>query len=321
MEPTPDDLVMEHGPWRLGVSLCFHQVERGPDLEIVHLLFDLANKVFPDGNRQPRDQSTASGYGGLSLPATVVEMAIPLDVDDDMTEDESMLRTADAFDEGLEFVRKVQQAYYTAARVPVRLAARESLPPVIPHALRRMRDDESSPLAFQVPVVVYLQNLNVPIDPGGWGEPLSQLFDSAMNHSVLEGFLFSCLDFLREANVAFYRDGTRRSAVIFAATACEILFDDTLARLLWEEGIRPEDAAEVYDRWDTVAKRVKSAFAPRLGGVWSLDVAAPVNRWFVNVVGFRNRSREPVVCQRRRVAQPRCPRRIRADADRGFACA
>ncbi|MDR1450299.1 MAG: hypothetical protein LBI84_08900, partial [Propionibacteriaceae bacterium] len=289
-ERVPEDLAMKYGPWLLGVSLCFHQVEGGQDLKVIHTLFDLAYKVFPGEGRRPPEHGAPGGPGGVSFPMTVVEMAIPLDVEDEMTEAESTLRTTEAFDKGMGFVRQAQQAYYAAARVPIRLVARESLPPIIPAAWRRLRDDEGLPLPFQAPVVTYLPNLNLPLQPSGWDDSLNERFETAMRHSVAGGFLFSYLDFLREANVALHRDGARRSAVIFVATACEILFDDTLAHLLWEEGMRPEDAAhKVYDRWDTVSKRVKSAFAPRLGGIWSLDLDGPVKRWFVNVSGLRNR--------------------------------
>jgi hypothetical protein len=190
-------------------------------------------------------------------------MAIPLDLDDGTPDDESMLRAAEAFDKGLGFVRQVQRAYYAAAPIPVRLVAREALPPIVPHALRRLRDDDGSPLTFQAPVVMYLPNQNVPTSPDVWDDRLNQRFDTAMERYITDGFLFSHLDFLREVNVALYRDGAHRSAIIFAATACQILFDDTLAHLLWEDGKRPEEAAAEFDRRDSVAKQVKSAFAAR----------------------------------------------------------
>jgi hypothetical protein len=234
--------------------LCFHQVERSLDREVIDLLFDLADKLFPDEGRQPREQSVIADPGRFSHPATVVEMAIPLDIEDEMTEDESQLRTAEAFDKGPGFVRRVQQAYCVATRVPVRLVAREALPPLIPHALRRLHDDEGSPVAFQAPAVMYLPNLNMPLHPDGWDDGLNGRFDAAMEHSVAGGFLFSYLDFLREASVAFCRIQVRQCPQRRRAVGIDLRYRRAGAA----GGASAEQGVQVFD-FDLLVERALSA--------------------------------------------------------------
>lgn len=90
----------------------------------------------------------------------------------------------------------------------------------------------------------------------------------------------------READLALRRRGDTRSAAIHAGLASESLLDYLLMHLMWEEGRRPEAAAAIWR--DTLMKRVRAEFAPRIGGIWTTDRSGPVGNWADKVVDLRN---------------------------------
>lgn len=278
----------------IAASLRFHEstTKIGDD---VSRLFQLAVECLPDRNRDANSGDSRLMAGpDVEVPVTVAEVMIPLDMlDDRKVQDasgEELDSIAEAFDRGLEYVRRFQRAYYIAKRSPIRLATQESMPFMIPMGIRRFFADDGEPLPFRVEVSAYLINSNVP--PNSyveWEDGDLQSLKTALDHLADDGPFWSHLDYMREALVAFRRDGAHRSAVLFTATACEVMFDDLLAHLMWEEGERPEIAAATFDRLDSISKRVKTEFHARLGGTWSLDVEGPVNCWAEDIARLRNR--------------------------------
>jgi hypothetical protein len=96
-------------------------------------------------------------------------------------------------------------------------------------------------------------------------------------------------EFLTDARRAFNRHGDARSASINAALACEVLLDELLGCLLWEEGERPEDWSRYFDD-TTLLERVRSnAYSNRLRGDWRLNVDGPIADWSNDVRSLRNR--------------------------------
>lgn len=98
------------------------------------------------------------------------------------------------------------------------------------------------------------------------------------------------VDLRREAEVALARDGHWRSAVLFAATAAEVLLDELLMHLLWERADRPEDAAHLFvDQRQGSIGRVRKEYHPLVGGDWSVKGEGPVATWVKQVAGLRHR--------------------------------
>ncbi|MEV7374676.1 hypothetical protein AB0O51_27820 [Streptomyces sp. NPDC090301] len=97
-----------------------------------------------------------------------------------------------------------------------------------------------------------------------------------------------------EANRAFRREGDYRNAVVQAAMFAEIVLTSTLALMLWEEQLDTpsiDKAVAVFDfsRGGGLATRVKTEYAPRLGGVWDSTSPGPVHDWSHAVAALRNR--------------------------------
>lgn len=290
--------------------MLFHRAERRSSLaEEVRFLFDLASRVMPDSARTEAVEKLESEPPEFEV--TVAEMAVgfelpePVGADDDEQE-AGRFRDAisDAFDRGLEVVREVQRAHYAVRRTPVRLVTREALPMAVPFGIRRVFDDDGEPLPVDVPMSLYMLNMNLPVAGDDLDAAEQNMFGAALREQSLHGPFTSYLDFRREAQVALSRDGAYRAAVLFTATACEVLLDDLLAHLLWQDGLRPETAAAVFDSWLT--SRVKREYQPRLGGRWDTAGGGPVAGWSHDVAGLRNRvvhaGYQPTLDETRRAA-------------------
>lgn len=287
---TDEGLPLDH----LSVSIRFHTASKAnSDAETILMLFGVAGKALP----RDRQDGGAAGETGdpcaapLREPVTVAELMIPLDLSStggSPADEADMTALSDAFDKGLESLREVQRAYYLARREPIRLVSRESLPFAVVLGLRRLDQDTAE--SFAVTTSLYLLHANIPAGAGAatWTDEDDRAVDTAIRFRLDEGVFAASMDFLREATVALVKSGDYRSAVIFSATACEVLFDDLLAHLQWEDGQRPEDTAVLFD--SLLSKRVKNQFHQRLGGVWSLDKPGPIHEWFTKVAGVRNRA-------------------------------
>ncbi|MFD9082967.1 hypothetical protein [Streptomyces erythrochromogenes] len=96
-----------------------------------------------------------------------------------------------------------------------------------------------------------------------------------------------------EARRAFRRDGDYRNAVVQAAMYTEIVLTSTLSLMLWEEQLEApsvEQAVAVFDfSRGGLASRVKTEYAPRLGGDWNRTLPGPVHDWTHAVAALRNR--------------------------------
>lgn len=304
-EYAPLDRIRDDGvpPICLGASLRFHTVELPTTYAAEFtVLFDLAVKSLPPNAGARTSASKPGGLAAESGPSaprtpttTVVEMAVAAelpDVGQSAPEEELNAQLRDpiteAFDRGLHYVRQFQRAYYLARREPIRLVTREALPFAVPFGIRRLFGDDGEPLPFDVSLSVYLVNMNVP-NAGAtrWVDSDNRMLSTAVAQQADNGPFTSYMDLVRESNVALSRDGAYRSAVLFTATACEVLFDDLLAHLMWEEGQRPEEAANAFD--SQLTARVKSQYHARLGGLWRLDAGGPISDWFILVARLRNR--------------------------------
>lgn len=279
----------------VAASLLFHRaMGPSPTVGLLPVLFDVAARAMPDPDRPAPPGGPDGGEeppGGM----TIVEMAVGLDLDtvggdpEDEDDENGPAHSAisDAFDRGLAYVRDVQRAYYIARRRPVRLVTRETLPFAVPLGIRRVYDDDGEPLPFRVPMSVFLLNMNLNVRDADLDAGGLQALTTAIYQQAGHGVFTSHLDLVREADVALDVDGAYRASVLFTATACEVLLDDLLAHMLWQERVRPEQAAEVFEGWLTA--RVKAQYHPRLGGNWSVDRDGPVRRWSTNVAALRNR--------------------------------
>ncbi len=284
-------------PVYMAASLLFHRTKAASSTgAVLASLFELAHAVMPaDGSVEAADTPHQHGDDESHSPpttdGTVVEVAVPFDFSTDEVEGEDeWADVTAAFDAGLNYVREVQRAYFMARRRPLRLVTRESLPFAIPMAIRPLYDDDGELASFRAPISTYLLHQNLlhkEFRDADLNEQESSAMDAALiaqgSHGVFRGYA----DFVREADVALNVDGAYRAAVLFNATACEVLFDELLAHMLWEERSRPEEAADIFDSWLT--SRVKTKYHQRLGGRWAIDQPGPIAAWSQTVAALRNR--------------------------------
>ncbi|MGJ0119910.1 hypothetical protein ACQ7HM_11955 [Williamsia sp. MIQD14] len=106
-----------------------------------------------------------------------------------------------------------------------------------------------------------------------------------------EGFLGGALASQSEARLALTFRGDTRASVLASATGCEILLDDLLRHLLWEDGRRPEDCVHIfYDRGQvtTTLKRALKYTQVFLKGDWNTAQQPDLNAWQHETARVRN---------------------------------
>ena len=237
-------------------------------------LFDIARQAFPN---VPSREASAKA---LKVERTVVEVAVPLTSSgsDPLTE---------AFETGLNCLRTFQRGYHLiGGRQPLTLASRERMPVAIPAALRDTEGEENN---WPSELEPFLLNTNIYADtrlPDLTDTQLEALtggIGAAADRRVFYGYIEGS----RAARLALDRDGDYRVAVLFASMAAEVLLDDLLAHLFWEEAVRPEDAAVVFDGF--LVSRVKREYQARLGGNWVLTGSGALANWSEKLAKLRHR--------------------------------
>ncbi|MEU5599252.1 hypothetical protein [Streptomyces sp. NPDC020298] len=132
--------------------------------------------------------------------------------------------------------------------------------------------------------------------------PLGAVLDEAQTtrlnahlHRFWDGSPFElAMERSTEANRAFRYEGDYRNAVVQAAMFAEIVLTSTLAMMMWEEQLDTptiDEAVAVFDfsRGGGLATRVKTEYAPRLGGTWDSTAPGPIHDWAHAVAALRNR--------------------------------
>ncbi|MBQ0896460.1 hypothetical protein KBX37_25780 [Micromonospora sp. U56] len=266
------------------VSLMFHEASaEDPDLSGLGSALDVAVKAFPAlprGAGQPE---------GVRVQRTIVEAAVELLPFHGDEADEASV--SEALDKAIECIRDIQRAYSIVCGRPVTTVTRERLPAFVPLAFRlRLRPDTTPSWPEELNLFMVNTNLSqaYPADnrEAVQREQCEQL--GRFVELLRSGRVFSRYpDFVREAETALRYQGEYRVAVVLAATAAEVLLDDLLMHMLWEEARRPEDAAPVFERG--LATRVRTQYHTRLGGLWDAQRAGPVQQWTRKLAALRHR--------------------------------
>lgn len=224
-----------------------------------------------------------SGVPALPRSAvTVVELMASVPDEHDQAD---LLGT---LDKALEVLRDWQRAYQQVHLVPMSPVTRARLPGFVPVAFGHLCDG------------VYER----PTGMGALGvesfDPVVRTSGTLMDDADLEQVVLaldhiserpfaSWLVLRNEATVARERDGDLRVAVLHRATACEVLLDELLAHLLWEDHVAPEDAAALFTPSRSTLDRVRTDLPQRLGGSWDVTKVDSLRAWRDDVAKLRNR--------------------------------
>lgn len=189
-----------------------------------------------------------------------------------------------AFDRCVDRLSQLANSYRRAALQPIARITRERLPLSIYY----LTFDIGSPKA-NWSHGLFLAHMSAPqllvIDPAS----PEQVADIKRHLAASLGRhpLTPYIDRVVDANHAL-RQGDTANAVVLAQVGAEIFLDALLGLLLWEEGTSPQEAAEGVFA-SGLTRRVRTAFAPRLGGDWNLQAAGAVGGWKRDLYELRGR--------------------------------
>lgn len=259
-------------------SVTARQVDKRLDDAEYETLMDAAVIALPG-------LEVGSGWSPTPrVPSTVMEIVSVFGPGIEPTESE----ISDAFDTGMGLIRSVLNAYIVVTKDPIRIPARESLPPVIPMVRRTASLDDDGFPGLLGAFLASSGSLRPTVMPDVSTEDWVQV------KSLFRGddpYPFATYLATRAAAIrSFERDGDYRNAILSAATACEVLLDDVLLHLFWQEALTPEQAARFFsDARVSVLKRSQTHLAPRLGGSWGALQDGPIRDWKENVANPRHR--------------------------------
>ena len=213
------------------------------------------------------------------LPAlTLIEIAVLVgDLDGGLT---------DAFEQALRAIRFVQKAFYAVSKTPTTLVRREGLPFVVLHAVAEVNDDGELVEHQGIGTFFCHDHPQFPGEELEFHGP----FEQAVNIVTGGGPMNAYLDAVREARVADVLRGEYKTAAIYYASAGEVLLQDLLLHLMWEEGLTPQQASDEFDSVRAgLRSRVRTLYQPRLKGGWDLK-RNPLRAWDIDTADLRNRA-------------------------------
>ncbi|MDP9406025.1 MAG: hypothetical protein M3O86_05420 [Actinomycetota bacterium] len=289
--------LLEGGGHSVQTSVYVHQIEEidGGTGSLLQSLMQVAVDAI---NRSPDRVGSGTQYPPISDPPadvrralTVVEMAVPWrgraygEPHDDDGENAS-----EAFDRGLQTVRRLQQSYATVVQTPVRLVSLNTLPVFVPMSVGTVFIDGAR-LPTLGDLSVFMTNplaIKREIRPEELTEELLEALGRMLNMpeggSAFAGFA----DLRREAWVQRDYEGNTRLAALTVGMAGETLLTTLLLHMMWEEQVSPVGAAELLNAKPFLATRLNSEYHPRLGGRWS-GVTGAVAAYTADVMNLRNR--------------------------------
>jgi hypothetical protein len=181
-------------------------------------------------------------------------------------------------------LRRVQRAYHTATGHPITLISTDGIAPSLPVLLRH-RADISTPRRGRELLIRANDNYWSMFKSADMEPHQVEMFATQLS-SPEPLLMHNFLDFRREAQVSLYRTGDTRAAAIYCGLAAETFLDQVLLHLMWEQALRPEDAANSWRQ--VITDRVWTDFPARLGGSWDGTKAGVVKNWLTKVAYLRN---------------------------------
>lgn len=225
---------------------------------------------------------------------TVAEVSAFVDFGDS-TEHQKVEIIRESLDLALDYARQIQHAIYVLDKVPRPLVTTQSLPPYIPYSIYSVsRESLDLPLGFYlIPSVIQSQAHwhFSEATPSARGTELidRESLHAALDRQLLNGPFSDYSRLMNETQVAMLNAGLPRASLLAAATAGEVLLDETLRCVLWESGTTPEEAGELFARKRDFKPRTTNLMPRYLGGSWNVRDNGIVSRWFEEVYRFRHR--------------------------------
>jgi hypothetical protein len=182
-------------------------------------------------------------------------------------------------------IQQVSVASGLAAKQSLELLTHEKLPLSLPVCRRNLAGTE------WLDFFVYESQSNeiVRYVPADFDAEMLSRLGSFLQASARSEPIYGYLELQAEAGGLMFREGDTRTSVIMAATACEVILDLFLLALLWEQSVSASEAADLFKKENTISRRVRKLYHPRVGGNWHVDQDGPIRKWFEEVANLRNR--------------------------------
>lgn len=273
---------------RIIASICIHQIESEiHELNAAYDYFNLAEKVWPS-TPETAKKSTQDQFPSLTFPRTVAEVAVTPLNDTwrshlNLDEKEDLYHQ---FEIALSSVNSLLEEYRLVAKLPVRLATLELLPPFIPQAFSDLTvGSVRAPENFSHSM--YLLSPHKLFVPEEFTEEQAARLSSNLELSAQPHPLRRYASVRHDAFIAQYTHGDQRMAVILIATSCEILINSVLQSVMWETGKALNSAAKDFHRSVPISRRIEK-FVNYFSASWNLKTVPELIRWDEDIARLRN---------------------------------
>src|SRR5258708_6429834 len=286
-EPAAIRFIDEDGvSKRCTMRFVFHQVAWSADLPDV----DASFKALKDYYSEQAGQEEVANRKDIKVNTkiTVIQVASitkhkPLD-EDTMSE---------LFDSAIDEIRRYLKAYHMVTQRLVKLPTRQTTSVFVPYAVEDI-DDEGKFVGqreslqkgiFITQPIPQESSIDTTIS-------VEQMNEIAQASSTYLGNVLDQFYNIRREALLSYDSGSTIVAGILLGMAAEILLDELLLMILWEEGVLPDQAREIFKNEETDAafKRVKSGlYQERIGGNWSVGGTGVIRQWRYHILELRNR--------------------------------
>ncbi len=202
---------------------------------------------------------------------TIIEALTPLIERDE----EFSVALTHAFDGCLETINLLLRSYHGARReLLVRPISRQVLPISIPWVARNPLTNEWSDLGlFLVNSGTRLPYQPEPVDEAGF-----QRFAVFLSRFRAGDPFARYIDWYAASQRAAELEGDCAAALIALHTSGEVLLNTVLLMMAWEEGLSRAETQVWFE--EGFAKRLRTYYAPRLGGSWDLTaVSGTIGAW------------------------------------------
>jgi len=264
-------------------QMIFHQVNISRD----QVLLNASSQAFSRFKEIPKkDKEEVNGPNNEYV--TVIQFAT---VTKRKTHSEQDL--SNFFDNAISGIRNYQKAYHLASTDMIKLITRQNASELIMMSMSELNsnsDIESRTATTSGDSIMFT---HLPSSSSMLGD---ELHEADIQHILYaSNYLDNALDQFsnvrREAYIAF-NEGNSLVACLLFSMSSEILLDELLFALLWEEGYSPQQALELFDadETSTIFQRLSAdLYQSRLKGNWSLQDPGVIRNWRNRLLNLRNK--------------------------------
>jgi hypothetical protein len=282
--PLPSDALMEKiklvmpaevvKTWGVGIV--------GPDEDDISRAYQAVMKHGDEPGRASRRKRQQRAPRKLRHHVSIIEAVTPL-----LPSEHDASPIVEALHRCIEPFADLSRVYRLSNRLPMRPITYERLPPVVFWATRKLVAGQGDQWDEGLEMLLFPERMPGRMAHDELGDEGIERFNMFYGRYLGGNPIVAYSERTLEARLSFDTLGDYPNCVIQCQTALEVLFDSLLSMLLWEEGVEPDAAAKIFA--ESLHKRIRTYFGPRLGGDWNTKGRGPVAAWAQHLVPLRNR--------------------------------